>query len=79
MTSSTFWRPKAIPLAPDWRLERKAIDYFRRKGVIVEPRPGHYFMRPDKLGEWRAAIRKRAAFALAFVAAAAAAVLAING
>ena len=67
----------AVALEPDRRLDRKAIDYFRRKGVIFEPQPGEYFMLPDKAAKWRKTVRKRATFAVAFVAAAAAAAAAV--
>jgi len=42
-----------LAFEPDRRLERKAVDYFRRKGVILEPQPGEYFMLPDKADAWR--------------------------
>jgi hypothetical protein len=70
----------ALAFEPDRRLERKAVDYFRRKGVILEPQPGEYFMLPDKADAWRKTVRKRAAIAggVAAAIAAAAAILAIN-
>ena len=71
----------AVALEPDRRLERKAIDYFRGKGVIFEPQPGEYFMLPEKAAEWRRTVRKRAAIAggvAAAVAAAAATIFAIS-
>ena len=71
----------AVELEPHRRLERKAIDYFRRKGVIFEPQPGEYFMRPDKAAAWRKTVRKRAAIAggvAAAIAAVAATIFAVS-
>ena len=68
-------RESALPLEPDRRLERKTIDYFRRRGIILEPQPGRYFVLADKAASWRKSVRTRVAAALGAVAAA---VLAIN-
>lgn len=68
----------AMALEPSRRLERKAIDYFRRRGIILEPQPGRYFVLADKAAAWRRSVRTRVVVALGAVAAAAAAVLAIN-
>jgi hypothetical protein len=67
-----------VPLEPKRRLERKAIDYFRRRDVILEPQPGRYFVLSKKAAASRKSVRTRVVVALDAVAAAAAAVLAIN-
>ena len=69
---------RAVALEPKRRLERKAIAYFRRRGVILEPQPGRYFMLSEKAAAWRKSVQTRVLIALGAVTAAAAAVLAIN-
>jgi hypothetical protein len=68
----------AVALTPERRLERRALDYFRRRDVILEPKPGRYFVVPEKAADWRRTVRLRIIAAVTAAAAAAAAVFAIN-
>ena len=67
----------AIAFRPQRRMERKALEFLLRKGLVVEPQPGRYFVLADKAAEWHQAMHRRARFgitiAVALVAAAAAA------
>ena len=68
---------KAIAFAPQRQLERKALEFLLRKGLVVETRPGRYFVHADKAAEWHEGLHRRARIgivtAVAAVAAAAAA------
>ena len=66
----------AIVLQPERRMERKAVDYLRRREIIVEAEPGAYFVQTDKAEAWRRSVRTRMAVAMALIAAAGAALLA---
>ena len=75
----------AIAFQPQRRMERKALEFLLRKGLVVEPLPGRYFVLADKAAEWHQAMHRRArlgittAVALVAVAAAAAALFASRG
>ena len=76
---------RATGFAPQRRLERKALEFLLRRGLVVEPQPGRYFVHSDKAAEWHAAMHRRALFgisaavALVAAAAAAAALIATRG
>ena len=76
---------RAVAFAPARRLERKALEFLLRRGLVEEPRPGRYFAHSDEAAAWHAAMHRRALFgitaavAIVSAAAAAAALIATKG
>jgi hypothetical protein len=50
----------AVAMAPKRRLQRKAIEYLCREGIVVETEPGRYFVRTDRAEEWHDRLHRRA-------------------
>lgn len=57
----------AVPLAPERRLDRKALEFLCRRGLVVEPQPGRYFVRLEAAHEWHRQLHRRAFIVMATV------------
>ena len=67
----------AVRWVPDRRLERRILNRFVRRGVLVEVREDTYYLDVPAYDRWRRSARKRFAIALGGVAAVAAIVAAL--
>ena len=54
----------AVEIDPKRRLHRKALEYLCREGLVVEARPGRYFVRTDRAEEWHDKLHRRAYLAI---------------
>jgi hypothetical protein len=67
----------AVRWTPDRRLKQRMLARFVRQGVLVETAADTYYLDVPAYDRWRRSVRKRAAFALAGVAAVGAALFAL--
>ena len=68
----------AVPLEPGGRIARRALARLRAGGIVFEPQPGRYFVKPEAAEAWRRAVRTTAAALVGAAVAAAAAAFAIS-
>jgi hypothetical protein len=68
----------AAPFEPRRRMDRKALAYMRGRGIVFEPQPGLYFVKPEGAEQWRRRVRRRLGIALGAVVATAAAAFALS-
>lgn len=62
----------AVRWVPDRRLQRRVLERFVRRAVVVETAPDTYYLDLPQYDSWRRSVRRRAAVAVGGVAALAA-------
>jgi|GEM_PF-2274556 len=68
----------AVPYEPSRLVDRRALSVLRAGGIVFEPQPGRYFVKPEAADEWRRAVRTRLTVLIGTALVATAAMFAIS-
>jgi len=68
----------AVHYEPSRLVERRALSVLHAGGIIFEPQPGRYFVKPEAAEAWRRAVRTRLTVLIGTAVAATAAFFAIS-